>query len=133
MKLLMELNLAPGIEGRKEIVVTADKTAIAFGSGTVEVFATPAMIALMEQTAMESVAQFLPEGFVTVGTEVSVKHFKATLPGKVVSCSSKLINSEDKKLVFEVAASDEYGLIGKGIHKRYIVDKQEFIDTLKDK
>ena len=129
----MELNLAPGIEGRKEIVVTADKTAIAFGSGTVEVFATPAMIALMEQTAMESVAQFLPEGFATVGTEVSVKHFKATLPEKVVTCLSKLIHLEDKKLVFEVAASDQYGLIDKGIHKRYIVDKQEFIDTLKDK
>jgi fluoroacetyl-CoA thioesterase len=129
----MEFTLAPGIEGIKEITVTADKTAIAFGSGTVEVFATPAMIALMEQTAMESVAQFLPEGFVTVGTEVSVKHFKATLPGKVVTCLSKLIHSEDKKLVFEVSASDPYGLIGKGIHKRYIVDKQEFVDNLKDK
>jgi predicted thioesterase len=129
----MELNLASGINGRKEIVVTADKTAIAFGSGTVEVFATPAMIALMEQTAMESVAQFLAEGFVTVGTEVSVKHFKPTLPGKVVTCISKLIHSEDKKLVFEVAASDPHGLIGKGIHTRYIVDKQEFINNLKDK
>jgi fluoroacetyl-CoA thioesterase len=129
----MEFTLAPGIEGIKEIIVTADKTAISFGSGTLEVFATPAMIALMEQTAMESVAQFLPEGFVTVGTEVSVKHFKAALPGKVVTCLSKLIQSEDKKLVFEVSASDPFGLIGKGIHKRYIVDKQEFVDNLKDK
>jgi predicted thioesterase len=129
----MQPGLTPGIEWNKEIIVTADKTAIAYGSGTVAVFATPAMIALMEQTAMESVSQFLPEGFVSVGTEVSVKHFKATLPGKKVICFSKLIQLEDKKLVFEVLANDEAGLIGKGTHTRYIVDKQMFIDNLKDK
>ncbi|MEI8047685.1 MAG: thioesterase family protein [Bacteroidota bacterium] len=129
----MESELAKGIEGKKQIIVTADKTAIAFGSGTVEVFATPAMIALMEQTAVESVEKFLPEGFVTVGTEVSVKHFKATLPGKMVSCNSKLIQSQGNKLVFEVFATDEAGMIGKGTHTRYIVDKQIFIDNLIDK
>ncbi len=129
----MESELTPGIEGKKQIVVTAGKTATAFGSGTVEVFATPAMIALMEQTAMESVEKFLSEGFVTVGTEVSVKHFKATLPGKMVSCNSKLIQSEGNKLVFEVSATDEAGMIGKGTHTRYIVDKQIFIDNIKDK
>jgi fluoroacetyl-CoA thioesterase len=129
----MEFNISPGIEGRKEIIVSPEKTAIAYGSGTVEVFATPAMIALMEQTAMESVANLLDEKFITVGTEVSVKHFKATLPGKVVSCHSQLIESEGKKLVFEVSASDVEGLIGKGIHTRYIVDKQQFIDNLNDK
>lgn len=129
----MEFNLDPGTEGKKEIVVTSEVTATAFGSGTVEVFATPAMIALMEQTAMESVAQMLPQGFVTVGTEVSVKHIKATLPGSVVTCTTKLIQSEGKKLVFEVAASDQTGLIGKGTHTRYIVNKQVFIDNLKDK
>jgi fluoroacetyl-CoA thioesterase len=129
----MEFNISPGIEGRKEIIVSPEKTAIAYGSGTVEVFATPAMIALMEQTAMESVANLLDEKFITVGTEVSVKHFKATLPGKVVSCHSQLIESEGKKLVFEVSASDVEGLIGKGIHIRYIVDKQQFIDNLNDK
>lgn len=127
----MELNLTPGIEGFKEIVVSADKTAIAYGSGTVEVYATPAMIALVEQTSMESVAKFLPEGFVTVGTEVSIKHLKATLPGKTVICRSKLIASDGKKLVFEVVANDESGLIGKGTHTRYIINKQLFIDNLK--
>ncbi|MFA5972320.1 MAG: thioesterase family protein [Lentimicrobiaceae bacterium] len=129
----MELNITTGIEGRKEIAVTMEMTAVAYGSGTVEVFATPAMIALMEQTAMDSVAPLLPEEFVTVGTEVSVKHFKATLPGKVVTCFSKLIRSEGKKLVFEVIANDESGVIGTGTHTRYIVDKQMFIGNLKDK
>ena len=97
----MEPLLTPGIAGGKEIIVTADKTAVAFCSGTLDVFATPSMIALMEQVAMESVAHLLPEGFVTVGTEVSVNHFKATLPGERVSCSSELIESGDRKRVFE--------------------------------
>lgn len=105
--MVIETRFIPGIEGRKEIVITADKLATVFGSGIVEVFATPAMIALMEQTAMESVSEFLPEGFVSVGTEVSVKHFKATLLGKTVVCNSKLLTIDDKKLVFEVVASDE--------------------------
>lgn len=82
---------------------------------------------------MESVSLFLPDGLITVGTEVSVKHFKATLPGKVVSCNSKLIQAEGSKLVFEVSASDESGLTGKGTHTRYIVDKQKFIDNLQHK
>ncbi|MEI6059782.1 MAG: thioesterase family protein [Bacteroidota bacterium] len=129
----MELNLPPGIEGKMEILVTTNRTAVAFCSGTLEVFATPAMIALMEQTAMESVAALLPEGFVTVGTEVSIKHFKATLPGKKVTSYSKLILSGGNKLIFEVQASDESGLIGKGTHTRYIVDKQIFIDNLQNK
>ena len=126
----MEFKLTPGIEGIKEITVTTDKTAIAFGSGAVEVFATPAMIALMEQTAMKSVAHLIPDAYTTVGTEVSVKHFKATLPGKIVICNSRLIQVEGMKLLFEVTANDESGLIGKGTHTRYIVDKLVFIDNL---
>ncbi len=129
----METHFVPGIEGKKEIVVTADKLATAFGSGTVDVFATPAMIALMEQTAMESVSGFLPQGFVSVGTEVSVKHIKATLAGKKVFCTSKLLSIDDRKLVFEVVANDETGTIGKGQHTRYIVDKQMFINNIMDK
>jgi len=129
----MEFKLTPGIEGIKEITVTSDKTAVAFGSGTLEVFATPAMIALMEQTALESVADRIPEPYVTVGTEVSVKHFKATLPDKTVTCNSMLIQAEGMKLLFEVSANDESGLIGKGTHTRYIVDKHVFIDNLTKK
>jgi predicted thioesterase len=72
----------------------------------------------------------LPEAYVTVGTEVSVKHFKATLPGETVSCHSELLQADGKKLVFEVEASDPSGIIGKGTHTRYIVDKQKFIDNL---
>lgn len=127
----MEIKEIVGIHGKNEIIVTADKTAVFFGSGSVEVFATPAMITLMEQTAMESVASLLPEGSVSVGTEVNVKHFKATLPGKKVTCFSRVIQAEGRRIVFEVEAHDLTGLIGKGTHIRAIVDKKLFIDNLK--
>jgi len=126
------MSITAGIEGNKTLEVTFKETALAYGSGTIEVFATPAMIALMEQTAMESVANLVPEGFVTVGTEVSVKHLKATLPGKVIHCSSKLVFSEGRKLVFEVFASDDSGIVGKGTHTRYVVDKQSFLSNLRE-
>jgi len=129
----MEFTLTPGIEGIKEITVTADKTAIAFCSGTLEVFATPSMIAHMEQTAMDSVAELLPEGLTTVGFEVCVRHLKATFVGDVVTFNSKLVHSDGRKLLFEVTANDRSGLIGKGTHTRYIVDKQMFIGNHKNK
>lgn len=129
----MDELLAPGIEGEMEVVVTPEKTATSYCSGTLDIFATPSMIALMEQTAMDSVAPMLPEIYTTVGTEVSVKHFKATLPGSVVKFNSKLIKAENMKLLFEVSASSGDDLIGKGIHARYIVDKQKFIDNLLNK
>lgn len=129
----MDELLAPGIEGEMEVVVTPEKTATSYCSGTLDILATPSMIALMEQTAMDSVAPMLPEIYTTVGTEVSVKHFKATLPGSVVKFNSKLIKAENMKLLFEVSASSGDDLIGKGIHARYIVDKQKFIDNLLNK
>ena len=128
----MDNNIDIGIEGRKQIVVTEEKLATAYCSGTLEVFATPAMIALMEQTAMDSVARHLAEGQSTVGTEVSIKHLKATLCGKTVHSTSKLIQVEGKKLVFEVEASDDKGLIGKGTHTRYVVNIEEFFNRIKD-
>lgn len=126
----MQELLSAGIEGEMEIVVTPERTATSYCSGTLEVFATPSMIALMEQTAMDSVAVLLPEMYTTVGIEVSVKHFKATLPGNRVKINSKLLKVENMKLLFEVSASSGADLIGKGIHARYIVDKQKFIDNL---
>ena len=126
----MESNLKAGIEGKQEITVTFEHTATAYGSGTVEVFATPAMIALMEQTAMMSVQPYLADGEVTVGTEVSVKHFRATLPGRNISCTSTLIAAEGRNLVFELIATEAGIAIGKGTHTRYIVDKQKFISDL---
>ena len=126
----MKTQLAPGIGGYKSVLVTQEKTASAYGSGTVDVFATPAMIALMEQTAMESVAALLEDGCITVGTEVHVSHLKATGVGKQVHCRSILKLLEGKKLTFELEAWDDQGKIGSGEHTRYIVDKQRFMSKM---
>lgn len=122
--------LLPGLTNEIEIIVTPDKTARACGSGTVDVFATPAMIALMEQTAMESVSALIPSTTITVGTAVDIQHIKAIGVGAKVICRSVLTSVEGRKLVFTVEAGDETGLIGKGIHTRYIVDKEVFMSKL---
>ncbi len=129
-KMIMELNLTIGIIGNKEIIVEAEDTAARYGSGLLEVFATPAMIGLMESTAQHSIQSHLPEGAITLGTEVNVRHLKATSIGMSVKCESKLIAFEGKKLIFEVNAWDEKGQIGSGTHTRYVVDAEKFMKKL---
>lgn len=120
-----------GIEGHSEIIVKIEDTAASYGSGLIEVFATPAMIGLMESTAQLSIQSFLEVGFITLGTEVNIKHLKATPVGMNVRCETKLISIEGKKLVFEVSAFDEVAMIGNGTHSRYIVDAEKFMAKLK--
>lgn len=124
----MELKI--GTEKEIEILVTPKDTAMAYGSGLVEVFATPAMVALMEKTALELILPFIEEGMNTVGTAINVKHIKATPLGKRVQSYAKLIEVDGLKLTFEVEAYDEDGLIGKGVHKRYIINEEEFLNSL---
>jgi predicted thioesterase len=123
----MDLNLQIGLKGKKNIVVSIENTAIHYGSGLVEVFATPAMIALMETTALESIEHHLPDGFTTVGTEVCVKHIHASDVGSALHCESRLNEINGRKLVFEVSVWDEELLVGHGTHTRFVVDKQKFI------
>ncbi len=118
--------LEVGTKGKKEIVVTRDKTAKVMGSGTLDVFATPAMIALMENTAFESVSNQLEEGAGTVGTALNVKHVSATPVGMKVTCETELIKVEGRALTFSVKAFDEAGLIGEGEHERFIIFEEKF-------
>jgi len=122
----MEIAVKEGIEGVEEIVVGEGDLATAVGSGTVEVFATPSMAALMERASWRLVQPYLPEGFTTVGMELSVTHLRATPPGMRVSCRAGLVRVNGKKLVFDLEASDERGLIGKANHTRYVVGKKRF-------
>ena len=116
-----------GIIGTQTITVTADKTASSLGSGVLDVFGTPFMIALMENTAYKSVQPFLEENQGTVGTLLNVRHVAATPLGMEVRCETKLIEVDRKRLVFEVKAYDACGLIGEGLHERFIVDNQKFM------
>lgn len=118
--------LETGIKGKQEILVTEDKTAKVYGSGTLDVFATPAMIALMENTAYKSVEDYLEEGSGTVGTNLNVKHVAATPVGMKVICETELVKVEGRALTFEVKAYDECGLIGEGVHERFIIMEEKF-------
>ena len=126
----MDFTIEPGITKTLEKIVNHSDLATAHGSGTVEVFSTPAMIAFMEQTAMESVEHLLPKGYVSVGTEINVKHLQATPIGMKVTCHAKLAHVENRKLIFEVSASDSKGEIGIGTHTRFIVEKKRFLEKL---
>lgn len=104
--------------------------AVNVGSGDLRVFSTPAMMALMEEAAMRSVAPYLPEGSTTVGGHIASSHVKPTAHGRIVKATAELVAVEGKKLKFVVSASDEKGLIGEGEHLRFIVDKEKFMERL---
>ena len=115
-----------GICGKQTITVTEEMTAKAMGSGALDVFATPCMIALMENTAFESVQAELEEGCGTVGTALNVKHVAATPVGMKVTCDTELIKVDGRALTFLVKAYDACGLIGEGEHERFIISEEKF-------
>lgn len=117
-----------GIKNELSVLVREEHTAKSMGSGTLAVFATPAMIALMEQTAAESVEDLLGEGKTSVGTLMNAEHLAATPVGMKVTCKSVLIAIDGRKLTFEVEAYDETGLIGKAHHERFTVDAERFLE-----
>ena len=107
--------------------VTGLDTAKVFGSGELEVFATPKMIALMEEASYKCVADGLDEGSSTVGTYLDVKHLAATPVGMKVRVESTLDAVDGRKLVFTVKAYDEAGLIGEGKHERFVIFAEKFV------
>ena len=119
--------LKPGITLYLEKTVSQKDTATAFGSGTVDVFATPSMIALMEETAHKSVMPYLDSKNTTVGFEVNIKHFKAVQVGEEVVSSSILTEVNKRKLTFSVKVLHDGETVGKGTHVRYVVDKAQFV------
>lgn len=122
--------LEKGLSARSETVVAASNTAAAMGSGDLGVFATPAMVALMENAAMTAVAPELPEGSTTVGAEMNVTHIKPSGPGAEITATAVLTAVEGRKLTFNVGARDAEGMIGEGVHIRYIVDRAKFMAKL---
>ena len=122
--------LEKGLSARSAATVAAGNTAAAMGSGDLAVFA-PAMVALMENAAMTAVAGELPEGATTVGSEMNVTHIKPSGLGAEITATAVLAEVEGRKLTFNVGARDAEGLIGEGIHVRYIVDREKFMAKVK--
>lgn len=115
-----------GTKGTKSVTVTSRNTAKAMGSGTLEVFATPALVALMEETCWSSVAGQLEPGSGTVGTMLEIKHTAPTPVGMEVKCESTLVEADGRRLVFEVRAFDAKGMVGEGRHERFVIQNEKF-------
>lgn len=124
-----------GIKFSIERKVTEHMTARVMGSGTLDVFATPSMIALIEETAWRSVAPQLESGMATVGTLLNVAHVAPTPVGMTVKCETELTEVDGRRLVFSVKVSDKCGEIGRGTHERFIINEEKFqkkADTKKE-
>lgn len=122
-----------GMTNSLEEVVTEKNTALALGSGSLKVFATPAMIRLIEEAATELVEKNLPLELTSVGTSIKINHTAPTPIGMKVSAEVKIISVEGRKIIFEVVAFDERGEIGRGTHERFVVDKKKFQSKTNDK
>ena len=124
------MELKKGLSSQSSVTVSAGNTAAAMGSGDLDVFATPAMVALMENAAMKAVADALPEGSTTVGAEMNVTHIKPSGLGAEIVATAVLTEVEGRKLTFNVGARDAEGMIGEGIHIRYAVDRLWFMEKV---
>ena len=123
----MEYDNLKGLRHNETLVVEHKDTAAVYGSGALEVFATPAMIALMEKTSLESVADKIGEGNTTVGIAVNIKHLKASPVGSTIRCEAEIIEVDRRRLVFSVKCFEDTTLVGEGIHERFVVDSQKFM------
>jgi predicted thioesterase len=119
-----------GLSGAANVEVTAESTAIALGSGDVPVFATPALVALMEAAAVNAIAGHLSPDETTVGTWIEVTHLAATPVGGEVRAEAELVAVEGRTLTFTFAAFDEHRKIGEGRHRRARVNRERFLSKL---
>ena len=124
--------LEVGMKYEIDRVVTENDTAAKAASGSVEVLATPVMIAWMEEASLRLAQKELEEGFTTVGTEVNIKHLKGTLVGKTVKVLSTLKEIDRKRLVFDVEVIEDGAAVGTGSHTRFIIDTAKFYEKLKN-
>ncbi len=120
-----------GLSHTSTVIVDNSNTARTYGSGGLDVFATPAMVGLMENAAMTAVGNDLPEGSTTVGAHISTSHVKPSKIGATIKATAILEEIEGRKLTFKVTASDDDGIIGEGVHIRYIVDIVKFMAKIK--
>ncbi|WP_408956019.1 thioesterase family protein [Natroniella sp. ANB-PHB2] len=126
-------DIKPGLIGRASTKVTEMNTAREYNSGMVDVYATPAMIALMEQAAAEAVADYLLETEATVGTNIEVRHLAATPLEMEVTAEAELVEVDGRRLIFEVRVEDEVEEVGAGRHERFVIELDKFHQQAENK
>ena len=126
-------NIQPGLVGEARTTVTDALLATYLGSGSVEVYATPGMVALMEAAAVAAIDPLLPEGRASVGVGLEVRHLAATPPGEEVRAQAEVTGVDGRKVTLRVQAWDEHELIGEGTHVRYVIDVARFVEDVKAK
>ena len=119
-------NVVLHTKGAVSRVVTEKDTASAMGSGSLQVFATPMMVAKMEESACQAIAPFLEDGETTVGTALNIQHISATPVGMTVTAEAEIVAVNGREITFQVSAKDEAGTIGNGTHKRFLVYAEKF-------
>lgn len=122
------MEITVGMKGSASTVAEREDTALEVGSGSLLVYATPCMVALMEGAACEAIAASLPEDKTSVGIELAITHVSATPVGLAVTAEAEVTAVEGSVITFRVTASDEKGKIGEGIHKRALVSTQRFLE-----
>ena len=122
------MEITVGMKGVTSTTVEREDTACEVGSGSLLVYATPCMVALMEGAACEAIAEALSENKTSVGTELHISHLSATPVGLEVRAEAEVTEVDGNTITFNVVAYDEKGKIGEGTHKRYIVASQRFLD-----
>lgn len=127
------MEITVGMKGEVSTLVEREDTAKEVGSGSLLVYATPCMIALMEGAACEAIEEAMSEDKTTVGTELSIQHISATPVGLEVRAEAVVTAVDGKVITFEVYAFDEAGEIGRGTHKRVIVPSQKFLEKAYNK
>ena len=127
------MKITVGLTGEMVTTVTDVLLASRMGSGSLDVYATPALIALIEAAAVSTIDPLLPDGQASVGVALDVKHLAATPPGAKVRAQVEVIEIEGRKVRFAVQAWDEHELIGKGTHTRYVIDTARFIKRIEQK
>jgi fluoroacetyl-CoA thioesterase len=120
-------DLTTGLSAEISVTVTESDTAAKWGSGLVPVFSTPALVGLMEATAVKALEGHLPEGQTTVGGHIDIHHLAATPVGIKVRVRAELTAIDGRKLTFQIEAWDEVEKIGEAIHERFVIDKEKFI------
>lgn len=127
------MEIAIGMKGEASVLVEREDTALEVGSGSLLVYATPCMVALMEGAACEAIGEALPADKTSVGIELNISHLSATPVGLEVRAEAEVISVEKNIIGFSVSAFDESGKIGEGTHKRAIVTTQKFLEKTYDK